>query len=119
MTAMIEEMLAACSAVLAKAPVTAMTPKAAKMAATMSASTPNGSPQSAPIAGSAVVTTTSTTRLRKPSRNAVIALPRMIEDLEMGAASSRLMVPEWRSSRRLFTPNCTVKNTKKIARPAA
>ncbi len=49
----------------------------------------------------------------------MIALPRMIDHFGSGAASKRLSVPAWRSSSRLLTPNCTVKNRKNVARPAA
>ncbi len=54
-----------------------------------------------------------------PSSAAPAAFPTCNAQTGMGAASIRGSVPSCRSSRMPVTPNCTVKNTKNAAIPAA
>ena len=95
----------------------AMIPMAARTAATTSTATPAGLPHDAP--NSRLVAATSTAMLITPRRKLVSSFPPRIEARLIGAASSRASVPSLRSSSRLVTPNCTVKNRKNTAIPAA
>ena len=80
---------------------------------TVRATTATGSPQSAP--NTTVVASHMTSTLEVPSTNAARALPARTPPGGAAVASSRRMVPCWRSARTLRARKDTVKNRKKMA----
>ena len=116
-TAMIDCQLPACSAVFASVATSAITPIAASTPARTRSATPTGLPHLAPSRRE--VATMSVVIDSTPRTKLMSSFPPRIEARPIGAASRRESVPSFRSSRRLATPNCTVKNRKNTAMPAA
>ena len=103
----------AASAVFANDVTSVAIPIAAMTPATMTAATPIGGPQSAPM--SSVVATTSSVIAVTPSTNDPNVLPNRIVCGRMGPASIRASVPCRRSSNRLTMPIWAEKNRNRIA----